>query len=83
MGRERGGDCTETGDSAVMPCLPRFLHACDWGRFRGIFCLSLALGKPPIRAFPLGLREGCFNARWPAPRGVVGIQTGRYLLPRT
>jgi hypothetical protein len=24
---------------------------------------SLALGKPPIRTFPLDLREGCFNAR--------------------
>jgi hypothetical protein len=29
-----------------------------------------------------GLREGCFNARWPVPRGVVGIQTGRFLLSR-
>jgi hypothetical protein len=43
---------------------------------------SLALGKPPIWVFQLGLREGCFNARWPAPRGVVVIQMGRYLLPR-
>jgi hypothetical protein len=37
MGRERSGDCTETGDNAVMPRLPRFLHACDWGDFEASF----------------------------------------------
>jgi hypothetical protein len=42
MRHERSGDCTETGDSAVMPRLPRFLHAYDRGRFWGVFCLCPA-----------------------------------------
>jgi hypothetical protein len=73
MGRERSGDCIETGGSAVKPRLPRFLHACDRGRFRGVFCLYPAWpsGKPPIRTYPLGLREGCFNAHAGLYRGVL------------
>jgi hypothetical protein len=34
------------------------------GDFEATFASAKpALGKPPIRAYPLGLHEGCFNAR--------------------
>jgi hypothetical protein len=70
MGRERSGDCTEIGDNAVIPRLPRFLHVGKILR-RLLPLPSLALGKLPIQAYPLGLREGCFNACAGLHRGVL------------
>jgi hypothetical protein len=64
MGRERSGDCTETGDSVIMMRLLRYLHVRPGEILRRLLPLpSLALGKLPIRAFPLEQHEGCFNAR--------------------
>jgi hypothetical protein len=58
MGHERSGDCTETGDSAVMPRLPRFLHACDWGG-GGDFEASFASAQPgPGETSDLGVFTG-------------------------
>jgi hypothetical protein len=44
--------------SHVSPCVR------PWEILRRLLALaSLVLGKPPIRVFPLGRHEGCFDAR--------------------
>jgi hypothetical protein len=97
MGRERSGDCTETGGSAVMSRLPRFLHACDRGRFRGV-CLCPAWPKGNRRferihwACARGVLKrvlacigGCCghpNEPFSAPQGLVQLFTGYQSRPK-
>jgi hypothetical protein len=83
MGRERSGDCTETGAVQLCRVSRDFSTRATGEDFESSFASAQpSPRKPPIQTYPLGLREGCFNARWPASRGVVGIQTGHYLLLR-
>jgi hypothetical protein len=54
---------------------PAFLYACDHCRNQCVFLSlrCLALGKPPVRAFPMVLKLSYFDARWPLPPGAGGV----------
>jgi hypothetical protein len=76
MGRER----------AVIVQLSRVFHVSPRVRpgeisRRLLALVSLALEKPPIRAFLLGLREGCFSARWPVREGLWASKRVGFISP--